>query len=114
MTFQDDWNNEVNFQFYTTLWISRSVMTYSNFMVEGEWYRCSKHRFAHILGYGDSDLEKESIHSYATSSHDEVWDLHLPNTCYAEYWTTTKLAPYFKYIYLMVRTTIMPKGGNET
>jgi hypothetical protein len=119
MTFQYNWNDEVIAQFYSTLWIkhvdeeSPYNFPYLNFFIEGSWYKVSYRRFAHILGFTDEDIsgDKIKIHDFRPPTKDEAKDLHISES--DEYWKSTNLHKYYRYINSLCRMTLIPKGGNQ-
>jgi hypothetical protein len=116
MTFQYDWNDEVFAQFYSTLWIEHAdeESPYNfpdlNFFIEGSWYKVSYRRFAHILGFTDGDIsgDKIKIHDFRPPTKDEAKDLHISES--DEYWKSTNLHKYYRYINSLCRMTLIPKG----
>jgi hypothetical protein len=66
--------------FYSTLWIKSADeespynFLYMNFYLEGNWYKVSYRRFAHILGFSDNDIvgDKVKIHDYRPPTKDEA------------------------------------------
>jgi hypothetical protein len=119
MAFQYDWNDEIIAQFYSTLWIKHADeespynFTYLNFFIEGSWYKVSYRRFAHILGFTDEDIsgDKIKIHDFRAPTRDEAKDLHISQT--DEFWKSTNLHKYYRYINSLCRMTLIPKGGNQ-
>jgi hypothetical protein len=119
MTFQYDWNDEIIAQFYSTLWIKHADeespynFPYINFFIEGSWYKVSYRRFAHILGFSDDDIsgDKIKIHDFRPPTRDEAKDLHISET--DEFWKSTNLHKYYRYINSLCRMTLIPKGGNQ-
>jgi hypothetical protein len=119
MTFQYDWNDEIIAQFYSTLWIKHADeespynFPYLNFFIEGSWYKVRYRRFAHILGFTDEDIsgDKIKIHDFRPPTRDEAKDLHISKT--DEYWKSTNLHKYYRYINSLCRMTLIPKGGNQ-
>jgi hypothetical protein len=119
MTFQFDWNNEIIAQFYSTLWIkpadeeSPYNFPYMNFFIEGSWYKVSYRRFAHILGFTDNDIagDKIKIHDFRPPTRAEAKDLHISEN--DEYWKSTNLHKYYRYLNSLFRMTLISKGGNQ-
>jgi hypothetical protein len=119
MTFQYDSNDEIIAQFYSTLWIkhvdeeSPYNFPYLMFFIEGSWYKVSYRRFAHILGFTDEDIsgDKIKIHDFRPPTRAEAKDLHISET--DEYWKSTNLHKYYRYINSLCRMTLIPKGGNQ-
>jgi hypothetical protein len=119
MTFQYDWNDEIIAQFYSTLWNKQDDeespynFPYLNFFIEGSWYKVSYMRFAHILGFTDEDISryKIKIHDFRPRTRDEAKDLHISQT--DEFWKSTNLHKYYRYINSLCRMTLIPKGGNQ-
>jgi hypothetical protein len=69
-------------------------------------------RFAHILGFTDEDIsgDKIKIHDFRPPTKDEAKDLHISES--DEYWKSTNLHKYSRYINSLYRMTLIPKGGN--
>jgi hypothetical protein len=120
MLFSYDWNDEVIAQFYSTLWVKLSsddlgayAYPYMNFNIEGQWYKVSYRRFAHILGFTDSEIhpDRRCIHNYSLPPRAEVIDMHVVPT--DDMWKTTNLQGYYRYLNSMFRATLIPKGGNQ-
>ncbi|WVZ83697.1 hypothetical protein U9M48_030818 [Paspalum notatum var. saurae] len=120
MTFHRPWNSEVIAQFYSTLWIEMPKKArgsyrwpYLHFNIQGERYKCSYRRFAHILGFTDSDISKEKVwcHEYDMKPIDDiVLDMHLdPN---GKLWVSSNMKPTMHYLNHLFRATVVPKGGN--
>ena len=115
MTFQYDWNDEIIAQFYSTLWIKHADeespynFPYLNFFIEGSQYKVSYKRFAHILGFTDEDIsgDKIKIHDFRPPTKDEAKDLHISES--DEYWKSTNLHKYYRYINSLCRMTLIPK-----
>ena len=57
MTFNCHWNEEVVAQFYATLYVDHPGKKF-HWMLQGERFSVSYHRFAFILGFPDADLKK--------------------------------------------------------
>jgi hypothetical protein len=119
MTFTFDWNDEIIAQFYSTPWI-KSVdeespynFPYMNFFLEGSWYKVSYRRFAHILGFSDNDTAGDmiKIHDYCLPIRDEAKDLHIYE--HDEYWKSTNMHKYYRYLNALFRMPLIPKGGNQ-
>jgi hypothetical protein len=119
MTFQFDWNDENVAQFYSTLWIkpadeeSPYNFPYMNFFIEGSWYKVSYRRFSHILRFTDDDIagDKIKIHDFCPPTRAEAKDLHISEN--DEYWKSTNLHKYYRYLNSLFRMTLIPKGGNQ-
>jgi hypothetical protein len=70
-------------------------------------------RFAHILGFTDEDISgnKIKIHDFRPPTRAEAKDLHISES--DEYWKSTNLHKYYRYINSLCRMTLIPKGGNQ-
>ncbi|WVZ60811.1 hypothetical protein U9M48_010787 [Paspalum notatum var. saurae] len=110
-------SNPILAQFFT-LWHERGVGHGSpeclHFMIQGEWYECSYIRFARILGFGDDDLNKGHVHKYEIPRPEDVHFMYHDETSLCDYWKTGDMLPFYRYLHLLVRQTVIPKGGNET
>jgi hypothetical protein len=119
MTFHFDWNDEIIVQFYSTLWIKNADegspynFPYMNFYIEESWYKVSYRRFAHILGFSDNNIagDKVKIHDFRPPTRAEAKDLHLSEN--DEYWKSTNMHKYYRYLNSLFRMTLIPKGGNQ-
>jgi hypothetical protein len=119
MTFHFDWNDEIIDQFYFTLWIKNADeespynFPYMNFYIEGSWFKVSYRRFAHILGLSDNDIagDKVKIHYFRPPTRAEAKDLHLSEN--DEYWKSTNMHKYCRYLNSLFRMTLITKGGNQ-
>jgi hypothetical protein len=86
-----------------------------HFMIEGELYRCRYKRFAKILGFtNENGLGKNNVHDYYEPKDEEIDYMHLDSTSLDDYCQTSHMLPYYRYVNLLVRQTIIPKGGNGT
>lgn len=117
MEFHHNWNKEVIGQFYATLWYSNEETNddeykrYLHFAYDGEYFKCSYKRFARILGFDDNDLKKECVHSYNEPRlESEINEFHLDLG--SKKWVTTNLKPMYRYLYLLSKNTLLPKGGD--
>ena len=61
MSFNYHWNEEVVAQFYATLYVDQPGKKF-HWMLQGERFSISYHRFATILGFPDADLRRPKIH----------------------------------------------------
>ena len=113
MEFSYDWNQEVIAQFYATLCFSsegegQDKKEYINFSIEGEPYRCSYKRFGRILNFTDMDMEQEHLHAYEPPRLEaEVAQFHIDEG--GRKWVISNLKPYYRYIFLLARHTLLPK-----
>lgn len=84
-----------------------------NFFLERKWYKVSYIRFAHILGFTDSDIagNRVKIHEYRLRDRDEAKDLHISE--HDEYWKSTNMHKFYRYLNALFRMTLIPKGGNQ-
>ncbi|KAJ1265193.1 hypothetical protein BS78_08G060500 [Paspalum vaginatum] len=122
MTFHHAWNSEVIAQFYSTLWIENPKkeggmykFPYLHFNIQGQWYKCSYQRFAHILGFSDSDINKNNVcaHEYNIAGVDDIVnDMHMDRT--GTFWVSRNMKPPIRYLNHLLRVTVVPKGGDQT
>jgi hypothetical protein len=115
MSFRQYWNEEVIAQFYSTLWLTHAeeetnIPAYMHFFIQGIEYKCSYTRFAKILGLPWDNTDFELLHKFE-KPRDE--DLHLYHIDPTRPWVATNLKPYYRYLNLLFRQTVMPKGGDE-
>lgn len=81
--------------------------------MRGEQYQCSYKRFAKIHGFTNgNDLGKNNIRDHREPKDEEIYYTHLDNTSFGDYCQTSHMLPYYHYVNLVVRQTIIPKGGN--
>jgi hypothetical protein len=119
MIFHFDWNDEIIAQFYSTLWIKSADeespynFPYMNFYIEGSWFKVSYRRFAHILRFSDNDIvgDRIKIHDFHPPTRAEAKDLHLSEN--DEYWKSTNIHKYYRYLNALFIMTLIPKGGNQ-
>ena len=103
-------------QFYATLWYSRESegdieKQYINFAIQGETYRCSYKRFGRILGFDNEDMDQEHMHAYERPRlAEDMAEFHMDVG--GRMWVTSNLKPYYRYLMLLARQTLLPKGGD--
>jgi hypothetical protein len=107
-------------QFYATLWIKKvdeeadgydyPVMY---FFIQGNWHKVSYRRFAHILGFSDTDIQGSNmrVHNIRLPMREETEFIHVSND--REFWTTANMHRYYRYLNSLSRMTVLPKGGNQ-
>jgi hypothetical protein len=120
MTLEYPWNNEVVAQFYATLWVKRvdeeadgydyPVMY---FFIQGIWYKVSYCCFAHILGFSNDDIQGSNlkVHDISLSMREEQEFVHISKE--QEFWVTSNMHRYYRYLNFLSRMTVLPKGGNQ-
>jgi hypothetical protein len=83
------------------------------FYLEGSWYKVSYRRFAHILGVSDNDIagDRVKIHDFLPPTKDEANDLYISEN--DEYWKSTNMHQYYRYLNALFRMTLIPKDGNQ-
>jgi hypothetical protein len=116
MTYELDWNEEVIAQFYATVWYTPSeeetnIPPYMHFAIQGVEYKCSYNRFARILGLPFDDEEMILMHTWEKPREEDLPLYHIDPS--SRPWLATNLKPYYRYLNLLFRQTVMPKGGDE-
>lgn len=115
MQFRYDWSVEVIAQFFATLWYDPPTddrYPVIHFMIEGLPYEVSLARFAKILGLDLADLDKFYIHGGFTPSARDLRFMY--STTAATVGKTNDMLHYYKYICLLARSTVVPKGGDAS
>jgi hypothetical protein len=65
------------------------------------------------LGFSDNDIggDRVKIHDFCPPTEDEAKDLHISEN--DEYWKSTNMHKYYRYLNALFRMTLIPKGGNQ-
>jgi hypothetical protein len=78
--------------------------------IQGVWHKVSYHRFAHILGFSNADIQGSNmkVHDIRLPMREEIEFIHI--SMEREFWTTANM---HRYLNSLFRMTILPKGGNQ-
>jgi hypothetical protein len=83
------------------------------FFIQGVWHKVSYRRFAHILGFSDEDIRDSNLkfHDIRLPQCEEQEILHISKE--REFWVTSNMHRYYRYLNSVSRMTILPKGKNQ-
>jgi hypothetical protein len=113
MSFNCDWNEEVIAQFYSTLYVNRSIKTF-HWTIQGKPFYVEYAYFASILVFSNADLTRERIHEEENVLDDG--ELHfMYDSAYGDikFGTIYGLRPYYKLLNQLFRYTLYPKSGDS-
>jgi hypothetical protein len=83
------------------------------FFIQGIWHKVSYRRFAHILGFSDNYIQGSNLkfHDNRLPRWEEQEFVHISKE--REFWVTSNMHRYYRYINSLSRMTVLPKGGNQ-
>ena len=113
MSFNCHWNEEVVARFYATLYVDRPGRKL-HWMLQGERFSISYHRFATILGFPDADLRRPKIHDEEVIDDGAMHNMYDSAHGVVKFGETTGLTPYYKFMNQLLRYTISPKAKIRT
>jgi hypothetical protein len=113
-TFKKDWNNEVNDQFYATVYFEEHGDTRKlHWMTEGQWYELSYAQFARLLGFGRKDASRARIHMALKLDARRIKFMYLRSK-QENFGGTTNMLSFYAYINRLFRRTMTPREGDGT
>ena len=80
------------------------------FFIQGIWHKVSYHRFAHILGFSDADIQGSNlrVHDIRLPMREETEFIRI--SMEREFWITANM---HRYLNSLSRMTVLPNGGNQ-
>jgi len=114
MTFQMDWNEEILYQFWATLWVDQACHVL-HWMTQGVHYRLDFITFSHLLGFDRVDRDAPFLSHLFTEgiSEDDLATTEIYKPSVHSDFKTTHLKPYLYVLNNLIRYTIDPKFGDS-
>jgi hypothetical protein len=83
------------------------------FFIQGVWHKVSYHHFAHILGLSDNDIQGSNlkVHDIRLPRQEEQEFVNISKEW--EFWVTSYMHRYYRYLNSLSRMTVLPKGENQ-
>jgi hypothetical protein len=77
------------------------------------WHKVSYCRFAHILGFSNEDIRGSNLkfHDIILLWREEQEIVHISKEM--EFWVTSNMHGYYRYLNSLSRMTVLPKGGSQ-
>ena len=114
MTLEKNWNEEIIFQFWATLWVDQASRVL-HWMTQGVHYRLDFITFSRLLGFDHMDRDAprlSTIFAEGISEADlDAAEIYKPGA-HPDF-KTTQLKPFFYVLNNLIRYTIDPKFGDS-